>query len=307
LRGIIFLINSEQPMRDITGLLHAASFGDLEECKKIISDGVSANGQGGDGKPLCLAAANGRLEVCRLLVEAGANLSADDPQGLTALMHASRQGHIEVCSLLVAAGAQIHQATSHGATALTMAGSLCEGSEANVLQALLRPAIESKRTPSKAMIEALSDSLLRPAMRGDLAACQLLIHAGANVDFDDERGWTPLLLAEANDKLAVCRLLLEHGANPLLAGLCSRPLPLTPFQVAVESGSGKVVAYFLDTLDEDPDQCTSDGRRLSELASKNCSINNLLESTRAVRVVSAALGDSVRTPGNVGRTCDLAL
>jgi ankyrin repeat protein len=51
------------------------------------------------------------------------------------------------------------------------------------------------------------------AERGDAARAQELIAAGADLDVADASGRTPLLIAVANDRLAVARRLIEAGAD----------------------------------------------------------------------------------------------
>jgi ankyrin repeat protein len=276
-------------MIDPTDLLYAASRGDVETCKLLLSKGADVNDEAGVGLPLCLAADKGQLEICRLLINAGADVSRTGPDDLSALMHASRRGHAEVCYLLMAAGACPDQMTANEGSALTMAGSLCEGSEARVLRTLLHHPAGSVEVPSERMVQAASHALIRATVRGDKDSCQMLISAGADVNFVSESGWTSLHLAAANDHLLVCKLLLESGGDPSLAGLCSRNWPLTPFQVAVDMGAASVVAHFLGHLDENPDQCTGDGRTMSKLAAKRRPILDLLESAR----LAAAIGEAV--------------
>ncbi|CAK9116812.1 unnamed protein product [Durusdinium trenchii] len=54
---------------------------------------------------LMLAAANGHVEVARLLLNAGADKDLQDKKGSTALILAAQQGHAEAARLLLQAGA----------------------------------------------------------------------------------------------------------------------------------------------------------------------------------------------------------
>jgi ankyrin repeat protein len=54
---------------------------------------------------LIKAAAHRHLEVCKLLLENGANVHANKDW---ALQHAARNGHLEVCKLLLENGANVH-------------------------------------------------------------------------------------------------------------------------------------------------------------------------------------------------------
>jgi ankyrin repeat protein len=52
------------------------------------------------------AAANGNIDVTKLLVENGADLEAESEDGHTALMYAMEEGHTEIAELLEEAGAR---------------------------------------------------------------------------------------------------------------------------------------------------------------------------------------------------------
>ena len=67
------------------------------------------------------AAANGHLEVVRLLLEAGADKNAADARGDNALITAALYGQLEVVRLLLEAGADKNAAMANGTTALMLA------------------------------------------------------------------------------------------------------------------------------------------------------------------------------------------
>jgi hypothetical protein len=62
--------------------------------------------------------------------------------------------------------------------------------------------------------------LMTAARRGDLAIMTALIHAGADVDRQDQwvNGWTPMLHALHKQQTKAVALLLERGANPNQSG-----------------------------------------------------------------------------------------
>lgn len=49
-----------------------------------------------------LAVSHGRLEMVRLLLEAGADVNCQDEDGSTALMCASEHGHVDIVKVLLA-------------------------------------------------------------------------------------------------------------------------------------------------------------------------------------------------------------
>lgn len=58
------------------------------------------------------------------------------------------------------------------------------------------------------------DSLFSAAGAGNTKTVQKLIAQGANVNFNEGVGWTPLMIAAAEDHADTVKVLLENGANP---------------------------------------------------------------------------------------------
>jgi len=83
-------------------LIEAAKFGEFEVCKLLLENG--ANVHEDDDLALQWAASNGHLEVCKLLLENGANVHAEDSG---ALQWAASNRHFEVCKLLLEHGADL--------------------------------------------------------------------------------------------------------------------------------------------------------------------------------------------------------
>nr|CAG4634617.1 EOG090X014D [Alona affinis] len=72
--------------------------------------------------PLMLSVSHGRVEVCRLLLAAGANVNVQDADGSTALMCAAEHGHTPIVKLLLAQpDIDLQLKDNDGSTALTIA------------------------------------------------------------------------------------------------------------------------------------------------------------------------------------------
>src|ERR1043165_85800 len=84
----------------------------------------------------------------------------------------------------------------------------------------------------------MSQSELIEAIKsGKRTAVQEAIDAGADLNAQDEQGWTPLNWAAGSGHLEFVELLLDHGANPLAVGRDLR----TPQMIALAAGHAEVV------------------------------------------------------------------
>lgn len=88
-------------------LLNASAAGDTEALAVLLHDGHDAN----DAfpligtRPLMVAAANGHIETVKALLDAGADINAEDVTGWTALHAGAFNGDAPLVSLLLARGA----------------------------------------------------------------------------------------------------------------------------------------------------------------------------------------------------------
>ena len=160
---------------------------------------------------LHFAAQYGAGDVAALLADAGANLQATEPDGVTPLMMAIINGHYDVAAVLVRKGADVNALDRSGR------GALYHAVDMNTLEWLFsRP---------------------NPKASGDLDAvgiARLLLERGANpnarltarafvIQHDSAGnanltvGSTPFMKAATTSDVRMLRLLLEHGADPNIA------------------------------------------------------------------------------------------
>ncbi len=102
-----------------TALMLAAANGDLELVKLLVDRGAKINLSGWN--PLIYAAWRSQTEVVRYLLDKGADIDAAAPSGVTALMMAARSGHFETVKLLLWEVADPNIKSDSGATALEWA------------------------------------------------------------------------------------------------------------------------------------------------------------------------------------------
>lgn len=99
-------------------LMHAASEGDVQTMKALLSGGVDVNAANQGGQTaLMLAALMGHSEIVTLLLAAGADPDSRDRLGLTALDWSQRRGFPEVAKLLAGVSPPITRPTPKSTSA----------------------------------------------------------------------------------------------------------------------------------------------------------------------------------------------
>ena len=87
----------------LLALQEAARAGQLLELERLIAQGVPINAPDDAGRtPLMLAVINGRADVVRRLLAAGANRALLDREGLSALQHARKLGLEQIAAMIEA-------------------------------------------------------------------------------------------------------------------------------------------------------------------------------------------------------------
>jgi ankyrin repeat protein len=236
-------------------LIQAAVEGDAEKTRQLLSTGVNMNVRNAETYPLgyewnttalMCAAAKGHLEVARLLIEAGADVSAASEQhkvdgggGWQALHHALRNNHVEVAKLLFDAGADPNALGNYAWTPL-----LCALKPMNLAgvrlvlerggQANLKVKRKGYEPPLYSAASAINNTSVMVSRNGKLVLevaeiwerkdevieiFRLLIAAGADPNAPGARNLTALGNLALGDqmpdeiRLPVAELLLNAGAR----------------------------------------------------------------------------------------------
>lgn len=212
--------------------LHSAALaGDLDKVQQLLREGADPSARDAAGRtPLDYVsfAGSSRPDIARVLVEAGADLTAQgqdlgtalhtnvsspevvrlllargaDPNargrnGETPLQRTNRAGGAEVARLLIEAGADVNATDEAGQTPLN--GTCC-CQDAEVVRVLLEHGADpNKGTP-----------LVTAAEDGEMDICRILLEYGANPN----KGW-PIVSAASSGNVDLVRLLVKHGADPL--------------------------------------------------------------------------------------------
>jgi ankyrin repeat protein len=168
-------------------------------------------------------------------------IAADEPKSFdlsTPLHAASSLNRLQAAQLLLQSGANVEARPSHGATPLMIAASLNH-----------HEMIELLHTQGHANLDAThpyanTTALHFAAERGNIESIRILCHLGANPNFANKIGGTPLHTAsDSNQPNAVRTLLLECpevNINALLNG------DTTPLYLAAQRGHDQVVHILID-------------------------------------------------------------
>ena len=174
----------------------AAEEGDLEEVMRLIQEDPEIVDEIDDNEStaLHLACIDGHVEVVSYLLDQGANINTTDNVDATPLYYACYEGRLEVVELLLSRGADPTICDCGGWTPLIVAS--YEG-HVDVVRYLVR----------------------NRAVR-------------ATIDTQDNTGCTALWIASATNRTGVVKVLVEVGANPMVADRYGR----TPLDMAKNKG-----------------------------------------------------------------------
>eukprot|EP00435_Cladocopium_sp_Y103_P035426 s3103_g9.t1 len=147
---------------------------------------------------LIWCAINGCEEVATALLSASANYLTADNEGRTACMWAARHGHLSMVETLLANGLNLLQVDDAGLTVYDHAQEQLE------MRSLI------------AAVQQVNEELQLAVRNNDVDGVKAAIEEGADVNVQDEDGWTPLMWAALHQSLDMVQLVIRHGANPNL-------------------------------------------------------------------------------------------
>ena len=208
------------PVYDSSGADFSSEHGSIGEDNSPLSEiPVASASNVYQDTPLLFAARAGRVDVCQLLLESGANINLCNSLGMTALMEAAVAGHADVVEVLLRFQPDANLKNNEGDCALSFAAKR----QSEAVCALLLQAGASYRDFTLPMAAATGDmsvvsTVLESSntavtdIKGRLGAEALYFAANARNADPDGTG-------SASSGFAMCFQLLELGANPIAAAL----------------------------------------------------------------------------------------
>jgi ankyrin repeat protein len=207
-----------QQFRGQTALMWAASEGHAAVVKLLLERGADAKLTSvastrperrppGGMTALLFAARQGKLDAARALVEGGADIDQASADATSALLIAIVNGHYELASMLIEHGANPNLADANGRSPLYAAIDLRN------VQWSQAPAPELPQATHLAMIEQLLAAGADPSIKitGKVG------HRGSfDMRWSELQGGTAFSRAAWNGDIEVMRLLMKHGADPLV-------------------------------------------------------------------------------------------
>ncbi len=155
-------------------------------------------------QPLADAAQRADWSVVHTLIEEGADVTARQGDGATALHWAAYWDEIESADLLIRSGADVNAANDLGVTPVWAAAE-------NGSAALVRRLLDAGADPDAPLLSG-ETPLMTAARVGAAEVAHQLLEAGADTAATAGRGQTALMWAVAQRHAAVVEALLAHGA-----------------------------------------------------------------------------------------------
>lgn len=215
-----------------TALMLAAREGHLGIAWILVELGCNVILQDDEGRSaLMRACEGGHLELVIFLFHRGGDIFQWNVWGRTPLLISAFFGHWHIVQFLVSHGAHIHESSIDRKTALHIAierdftniallfldyGCGVHEKSSSGESAIMLAAVRSNFTIIDALLRkgaVMTEPLCAASAAGNLPVVKHLLGRGADINGQDEGGWTPLMHSCASDQMATVAFLLSQGAS----------------------------------------------------------------------------------------------
>lgn len=200
------LDTSEVQVSEKTKLMLAAEQGDSQLLKQALLQGGKLNAHTASDTAFSLALKNGHEAISRILLSAGSEWQLGfSEQQSSALIVAADQGFDEIVKSLIIKGAVLEAQDLKGYTALARAA---KNGHLTTLKILINAGAKVNVYPEGRSV------LMHVVEKNNMLLSQIIIGAGADVNFSDAQGDTALKIARRNGYFDLDLMLVQAGARP---------------------------------------------------------------------------------------------
>lgn len=197
---------SSQQVLEKTELMLAAETGDSGRIKEALEQGARINNFTAEDTAFSLALKNGHEAISRILLSAGSDWDIGFSKGQSsALIVAADQGFDDIVKMLIVRSAPLEQKDENGYTALAKCA---KNGHLTTLKILINAGAKVDVQPEGRSV------LMHVVEKNNMLLSQLLIAAGADLDFSDSEGDTALKIARRNGFYDLDLMLVQAGARP---------------------------------------------------------------------------------------------
>lgn len=196
-----------------TALMMTAWKGHISVIKLLLENGADINSKDKYSRTaLSKAAQRGHISVVKLLLENGAESNSKDKYGQTALSKAAGRGHTPVVELLLENEADIKSSGGYWPSGTTALVEAAGGSHVETVRCLLQAGVNVN---ARDVTSNMETPLHRAVSKyGKTAVVNILIESGADLEAQNSKGETALVIAVRRGRMDISQLLLERGADP---------------------------------------------------------------------------------------------
>ena len=194
-----------------TGLIEAAERGDVAAVERAIAAGADLEQRDGQRRtPLLLAVAGNHIRVAKALLAAGASPNAQAANQDTPWLLAGASGRSEIIAAMLPLKPDLSIRNRYGGNALIPA---CERAHVETVELLLTSGIDVNHVNHLGWTCLLEIVILGDGGRRHQQVAKLVLAAGADPNFADKDGVSPLQHARQRGQNEVARLIAAAGGR----------------------------------------------------------------------------------------------